>query len=97
MRSRGPQVALEMAPEVCLDDVRVAALKATLRGLGFYVRYTEWPLGHEVVLHWRADTSRHVVTGWHVTELGAWEEALRLADEWLAARRSLAEPGDRAE
>lgn len=62
------------------DDERIAALKWELRRRGWYVRYTEWPLGHEVVIHARADTSQHAVTDWHPNELAAWEEALRLAE-----------------
>jgi hypothetical protein len=61
-------------------DEEIAALKAELRRRGWYVRYTEWPLGHEVVIHARADTSRHLVTDWQPTELAAWQEALRLAE-----------------
>lgn len=72
------------------DDAYIAAGKAELRAMGFYVRYTEWPLGHQVVLHARADTSRHFVTEWHETEAGAWRAALRLALE--ATARPAPEP-----
>ncbi len=61
-------------------EARIAAIKASLRERGWLVRYTEWPLGHQVVLHRRSDTSRHLVTDWHGSELEAWEAALHLAD-----------------
>jgi hypothetical protein len=60
-------------------EARIAAIKADLRERGWFVRYTEWPLGHQVVLHRRSDTARHLVTDWHGSELEAWEAALRLA------------------
>ena len=64
-----------------LDEALVAALKANLRDRGFYLRYTEWPLGHQVMLHARVDTARALVTDWYATELDAWRAALRLADQ----------------
>ncbi len=67
------------------EDAFVAAMKAELRARGFFVRYTEWPTGHQVVLHSRADTSRALVTGWHVTEVEAWREALQLASRAVPA------------
>jgi hypothetical protein len=66
------------------DDALVATIKAQLRSLGWLVRYTEWPSGHEVVLHARGDTSRHLVTDWHDSEVEAWRAALRLAIEAAA-------------
>jgi hypothetical protein len=63
------------------DEAFVVAAKAELRRNGWYVRYTEWPQGHQVTLHLRSDTSRHVVTEWHDREAEAWREALRLAME----------------
>jgi len=72
------------------DEAFIAAAKAELRRLGWYVRYTEWPQGHQVVLHLRSDTSRHVVTEWHDSEANAWREAQRLAVE--AAPRPREEP-----
>ncbi len=68
------------------DDLEVVEAKARLRADGWYVRYTEWPAGHQVVLHRRADTSAHVVTAWHATEVGAWREALALAEAGAGAR-----------
>lgn len=58
--------------------------------MGWFVRYTEWPLGHQVTVHAQSDTSRHLVTAWHATERAAWEEALRLVIE--AAPRPHDEP-----
>ncbi len=60
-------------------DEEAAALCAELRARGWYVRTTEWPSGHQVVLHRREDTSRHVVTDWHASEVDAFREALALA------------------
>jgi hypothetical protein len=72
------------------DEAFIVAVKAELRRNGWFVRYTEWPQGHQVTLHLRSDTSRHVVTEWHDSEAGAFREALRLADE--AAPRPREEP-----
>jgi len=57
------------------------AAKRKLRARGWYVRTTEWPSGHQVVLHLRSDTAVHLVTSWCPTEAGAFEEALALAAE----------------
>ena len=84
-----------MEPGPSHDDAAIAAIKAQLRSLGWYVRYTEWPSGHEVVLHARGETSRHLVTDWHATELEAWRAALRLALE-ARAGVPLDEPAQRA-
>lgn len=59
------------------DDV--TAVKRRLRELGWYVRYTEWPSGHQVVLHRRSETAVHLVTAWWPTEAEAYEEALSMA------------------
>ncbi len=67
-----------MALELSGEEAEIAVCKSELRQLGYYVRYTEWPLGHQVVIHARADTSKHLVTEWHRTELQAWQAALRL-------------------
>jgi hypothetical protein len=72
------------------DEVFIAATKAELRRLGWFVRYTEWPLGHQVTVHARSDTSRHLVTEWFPTEREAWRDALRLVTE--AAPRPHDEP-----
>jgi hypothetical protein len=61
------------------DDVEIADIKATLRDRGWLVRYTEWPLGHQVVVHRRADTAVARVTDWHACEVDAWREGLALA------------------
>lgn len=61
------------------DDTTDA--KRRLREGGWYVRYTEWPSGHQVVLHRRSDTAIHVVTRWWPTEAEAFDEALALAAE----------------
>ncbi len=79
-----------MIHDVSDDEARIAAIKAELRERGFYVRYTEWPLGHEVVIHLRSDTSRTLVTDWHRSELAAYEAALRLAEEHAFAPRAAA-------
>ena len=60
------------------DDAAIALAKATLRAHGWYVRYTEWPSGHQVVIHRREDTAIHRVTSWHGSEVAAWNEALSL-------------------
>ncbi len=73
------------------DDALVATLKAELRARGWLVRYTEWPSGHQVVIHRRSDTSRALVTEWHETEADAWRAALRLAAQ-QAARDEAASP-----
>jgi hypothetical protein len=70
-----------MALSLAETEARIAALKAELRSRGHLVRYTEWPLGHQVVLHARDDPSRAIVTEWMDTELEAWEEALRIATQ----------------
>ena len=75
-----------------LDEALVAALKANLRDRGFYLRYTEWPLGHQVMLHARADTARALVTDWYATELDAWRAALRLADQAAPAAEACPPP-----
>jgi DNA-binding IclR family transcriptional regulator len=61
------------------EDIEMAEAKAALRSLGWYVRYTEWPSGHQVVIHRRSDTSTHRVTSWRGAEVEAWREALGLA------------------
>ena len=61
------------------DDTTDA--KRRLRSGGWYVRYTEWPSGHQVVLHRRSDTAVHLVTRWCPTEADAFEEALSLAEQ----------------
>jgi hypothetical protein len=62
------------------DDLFIAAAKGDLRERGYLVRYTEWLLGHQVVLHPRATPLEHViVTPWCETERLAWNEALALA------------------
>lgn len=68
-----------MAPSTHEEELEIETCKRELRALGFYLRYTEWPLGHQVVLHTRGDTSHHLVTEWHRSELDAWQAALRLA------------------
>ncbi len=65
-------------------------IRGELRSRGWYLRYTEWPLGHEVVLHRRSDTSQSLVTDWHSSELEAWRAARALAHEW--EQRADAEP-----
>ncbi len=57
------------------------AAKRQLRARGWYVRTTEWPSGHQVVLHLRSDTAVHLVTRWWPTEIEAFEEALSMAAE----------------
>jgi ribokinase len=59
------------------DDA--SAAKRQLRARGWYVRYTEWPSGHQVVLHLRSDTAVHLVTSWWLTEAEAFDEALSMA------------------
>lgn len=61
------------------EELEIADAKAALRRAGWFVRYTEWPTGHQVVLHRRSDTSAHVVTSWRASEVEAWREALALA------------------
>jgi ribokinase len=56
-----------------------SAAKRLLRARGWYVRYTEWPSGHQVVLHLRSDTAVHLVTSWWPTEAEAFGEALSMA------------------
>ncbi len=68
------------------DDV--TEVKRRLRELGWYVRYTEWPSGHQVVLHRRSDTAVHLVTGWWSTEAEAYEEARSMAEEHGAGSES---------
>jgi hypothetical protein len=70
-----------MEPVLSQEDLFAAAMKAELRANGWYVRTTEWPSGHQVVLHARSDTSRALVTEWEATEVEAFRAALRLADE----------------
>ncbi len=61
------------------DERIIAALKTRLRE-HWYVRTTEWPLGHQVVLCSRDDPRRCLVTSWRASERAAWEEAERLAE-----------------
>lgn len=61
------------------EEREIADAKAALRSAGWLVRYTEWPTGHQVVLHRRSDTSAHLVTSWRASEVEAWREALALA------------------
>ena len=61
------------------DDVEIADIKWTLRERGWLVRYTEWPSGHQVVVHRRSDTAVARVTDWHACEVDAWREGLVLA------------------
>jgi hypothetical protein len=70
------------------DDSVVASIKRELRAAGWYVRYTEWPSGHQVVLHQRDDTSQHVVTDWQPTEVEAWVSARQLAAQADAEMRA---------
>jgi hypothetical protein len=65
--------------DVSTDEIEIVAIKELLRAGGWYVRYTEWPSGHQVVLHRRRDTAVHVVTAWWSSEVDAWREALALA------------------
>ncbi len=74
-----------MAADDTTDDTTVAA-KRRLRADGWFVRYTEWPSGHQVVLHRREDTSVHLVTRWCATEDAAFAEALELAEAYATAR-----------
>ena len=60
-------------------DEEVTAAKRRLRELGWYVRYTEWPSGHQVVLHLRSDPAVHLVTAWWPAEIEAYQEAHTLA------------------
>ncbi len=73
-------------------EVEAEAIRTELRSLGWYLRYTEWPLGHEVVLHRRSDTSQHLVTDWQPSELEAWRAARALALQW--EQRADAEPSE---
>jgi hypothetical protein len=61
------------------EELEIAEAKAMLRLRGWYVRYTEWPSGHQVVIHRRADTAVHRVTAWHASEVEAWREGLCLS------------------
>jgi hypothetical protein len=70
------------------EELQLAELKAELRTLGWYVRYTEWPSGHQVVLHRRSDTSVHLVTEWRPTELEAWREAVSRARQHAGGAES---------
>jgi hypothetical protein len=72
---------------VSAEDLEVAAAKRELRAQGWYVRYTEWPSGHQVVVHLRSDTSVHAVTRWCATEAEAWREALAMAGQHAAKPR----------
>src|SRR6266540_5932042 len=72
------------------DDTSDA--KRRLRASGWYVRYTEWPSGHQVVVHLRADPAVHLVTRWWPTEGEAWSEALAMAAEHEARRGRPASP-----
>jgi ribokinase len=74
------------------DDTTTAA-KRRLREGGWYVRYTEWPSGHQVVLHRRSDTAVHLVTRWWPTEAEAFEEALAMAAEHELRRVPPPAPG----
>lgn len=62
------------------DDTTAA--KRRLRADGWYVRYTEWPSGHQVVVHRRSDTAVHLVTRWWPTEAEAFDEALAMAAQY---------------
>jgi hypothetical protein len=64
---------------VSSEETEIAEDKAKLRSLGWLLRYTEWPAGHQVVLHRRSDTAVHLVTDWKASELEAWREAVHLA------------------
>ncbi len=66
------------------DDMTAA--KRWLRARGWYVRYTEWPSGHQVVLHLRSETAVHLVTRWWPTEAEAFDEALSMAAQYEAGR-----------
>lgn len=70
------------------DDAVVASVKRELRSAGWYVRYTEWPAGHQVVLHHRGDTSQHVVTDWQPSEVEAFVVARQLAAQADAETKS---------
>src|SRR6266496_4298150 len=73
------------------DDTTAA--KRRLRAGGWYVRYTEWPSGHQVVLHLRSDTAVHLVTRWWPTEAEDFEEALSMAAQHeLRGRPATATP-----
>jgi hypothetical protein len=80
------------APGTSRDEAEIAAIKAELRSRGWYVRYAEWPSGHQVVIHLRAETAVHRVTRWHDSELDAWREALSLALGGPAEREQTQRP-----
>ncbi len=61
------------------EESAIAEIKARLRARGWYVRYTEWTSGHQVVIHRRSDTADHRVTAWRPSEVEAWREALAQA------------------
>jgi hypothetical protein len=61
------------------EERQIGEIKACLRWQGWYVRYTEWSSGHQVVIHRRSDPAVHRVTSWRMTELAAWREALSQA------------------
>jgi hypothetical protein len=79
MGKKQETLAMPRLMDVTPEDSEIAEVKAKLCSLGWFVRYTEWPSGHQVVLHRRSDTAAHLVAGWCASELGAWREALRLA------------------
>jgi hypothetical protein len=61
------------------EELQILGAKLELRSRGWYLRYTEWPSGHQVVLHRRSDTSVHIVTPWCASEEEAWSVALSMA------------------
>jgi hypothetical protein len=87
-RRRRPHVSF-----VSPDDAEIAEVKTRLRSLGWYLRYTEWPTGHQVVIHRRSDTAVHLVTAWRASEEEAWREALSLALGEREDRHADANPG----
>lgn len=77
------------------EDTEIAELKAALRARGWYVRYTEWPSGHQVVIHRRTETAVHRVTEWRPSEVEAWRDALSMALEAEAAVAPPAAPSSK--
>ncbi len=73
------------------DDATAA--KERLREAGWYVRYTEWPSGHQVVIHRRSETAVHLVTHWWPTEEEAFEEAVAMAHEYESRQAPIAGEG----
>jgi hypothetical protein len=72
------------------DDREIARVKRELRSRGWLLRYTEWPSGHQVVLHRREETAIHLVTRWCRTELEAWLEALAIVELGVWSRDAAA-------